>query len=81
MFRYLFFDFDGTLYDTVEGITRCVQYALRKRGMDAPLDSLRCFAGPPLDDMVMEKFGFSKEEAEQAEEDAEKTEKTETPAT
>ena len=66
MFRYLFFDFDGTLYDTVEGITRCVQYALRKRGMDAPLDSLRCFAGPPLDDMFMEKFGFSKEEAEQA---------------
>ena len=66
MYRYLFFDFDGTLYDTVEGITRCVQYALRKRGMDAPLDSLRCFAGPPLDDMFMEKFGFTREEAEQA---------------
>ncbi len=66
MYRYLFFDFDGTLYDTVEGITRCVQYALRKRGMDAPLDSLRCFAGPPLDDMFMEKFGFTREDAEQA---------------
>ena len=36
MYRYLFFDFDGTLYDTVEGITRCVQYALRKRGLDVP---------------------------------------------
>ena len=66
MYRYLFFDFDGTLYDTVDGITRCVQYALRKRGMDAPLDSLRCFAGPPLDDMFMEKFGFTREDAEQA---------------
>ena len=66
MYRYLFFDFDGTLYDTVEGITRCVQYALRKRGMDAPLDSLRCFAGPPLDDMFIEKFGFTREDAEQA---------------
>ena len=66
MYPYLFFDFDGTLYDTVEGITRCVQYALRKRGMDAPLDSLRCFAGPPLDDMFMEKFGFTREDAEQA---------------
>lgn len=65
-FRYLFFDFDGTLYDTVEGITRCVQYALRKRGMDAPLESLRCFAGPPLDEMFREKFGFSQAEAEQA---------------
>ena len=66
MYQYLFFDFDGTLYDTVEGITRCVQYALRKRGLDAPLDSLRCFAGPPLDDMFMEKFGFTREDAEQA---------------
>jgi phosphoglycolate phosphatase-like HAD superfamily hydrolase len=35
--KYLFFDFDGTLYDTVEGITKCVQYALRKRGLDAEL--------------------------------------------
>lgn len=66
MYRYLFFDFDGTLYDTVEGITRSVQYALRKRGMDAPLASLRCFAGPPLDEMFREKFGFSQTEAEQA---------------
>lgn len=66
MYRYLFFDFDGTLYDTVEGITRCVQYALRKRGLDAPLESLRCFAGPPLDDMFVEKFGLTREDAEQA---------------
>ena len=66
MYQYLFFDFDGTLYDTVEGITRCVQYALSKRGLDAPLDALRCFAGPPLDDMFMEKFGFTREDAEQA---------------
>ncbi len=66
MYSYLFFDFDGTLYDTVEGITRCVRYALRKRGMDAPLSSLRCFAGPPLDEMFRERFGFSQAEAEQA---------------
>lgn len=66
MYTNLFFDFDGTLYDTVEGITRSVRYALRKRGMDAPLSELRCFAGPPLDEMFMEKFGFSRPEAEQA---------------
>ncbi|MBQ6274577.1 MAG: HAD hydrolase-like protein [Oscillospiraceae bacterium] len=64
--NYIFFDFDGTLYDTVEGITKCVRYALQKRGMDAELSSLRCFAGPPLDEMFMEKFGFSRPEAEQA---------------
>ena len=45
MARYLFFDFDGTLYDTVEGISKCVQYALHKRELDAELSELRCFAG------------------------------------
>ena len=66
MISLILFDFDGTVYDTVEGITRSVQYALRKRGGDAELDDLRCFAGPPLIDMFREKFGFSLEEAEQA---------------
>ncbi len=66
MLKYLFFDFDGTLFDTVEGITNCVRYALLKRGMDAPLSELRCFAGPPLDEMFMEKFGFDPEDAKQA---------------
>ena len=66
MYTNLFFDFDGTLYDTVEGITKCVRYALRKRGMDAPLEELRCFAGPPLTDMFMEKDGFSREEGDRA---------------
>ena len=31
------FDFDGTVFDTVEGITKSVQYAIRKHGMDANL--------------------------------------------
>ncbi len=62
----LLFDFDGTVFDTVEGITKSVRYAIRKRGMDAPLESLRCFAGPPLVDMFMEHFGFDRADAEQA---------------
>ena len=66
MARYLFFDFDGTLYDTVEGISKCVLYALRKRGLEAPLEELRCFAGPPLDEMFREKFGLTREDSEQA---------------
>ena len=63
MFRDLFFDFDGTLYDTVEGITKSVRYALNKRGLDAPLEALRCFAGPPLEEMFQEQFNFSPEES------------------
>ena len=59
------FDFDGTVFDTVEGITKSIQYALRKHGRDVELEDLRCFAGPPLVDKFMEVYGVSKEEAEQ----------------
>ena len=61
----VFFDFDGTVFDTVEGITKCVQYAIRKHGMDAELDTLRCFAGPPLVDKFTEVFNVPQETAEQ----------------
>lgn len=66
MYRVVLFDFDGTVYDTVEGITKSVQYAVRKQGLDAELEALRCFAGPPLEDMFMERFGFTLEQAKQA---------------
>ena len=66
MFRYILFDFDGTLYDTVEGIAKSAQYALEKLGVRAELDELRCFAGPPLVDKFMEMFGFSHEKAFEA---------------
>lgn len=59
------FDFDGTVFDTVEGITKSIQYALRKHGRDAALEDLRCFAGPPLVDKFMEVYGVTREEAEQ----------------
>lgn len=63
MYDCILFDFDGTLFDTVEGITKSVRYALNKRGLDAELDELRCFAGPPLAAMFSAVFGFSEEEA------------------
>lgn len=66
MYRYVLFDFDGTVFDTLEGITKSVRYALNKLGADAPLSELRCFAGPPLFDMFTEKFGFEPTKAQQA---------------
>ncbi len=36
MFQYCLFDLDGTLTDPGEGITRCVQYALRSLGIEEP---------------------------------------------
>ncbi|RYM07301.1 HAD family hydrolase [Sporolactobacillus sp. THM7-7] len=47
------FDLDGTLTDPKIGITKSVQYALKRMGIDEPdLDRLECFIGPPL----MESF-------------------------
>ena len=57
------FDFDGTVFDTVEGITKSIQYAVRKHGMEAELNELRCFAGPPLVEKFMEVYGVDEEEA------------------
>ena len=56
------FDFDGTIFDTVEGITKSIQYALRKHGREESLDRLRCFAGPPLVEKFMEEFDVSEAE-------------------
>lgn len=66
MYKYILFDFDGTVFDTEEGITKSARYAINQFGLDAELDFLRCFAGPPLVDKFMEVFGFSREQAEQA---------------
>lgn len=69
MYRYVLFDFDGTVYDTVEGITKSVQYALAKHGISAELSELRCFAGPPLADKFMEVYSVTDEQARQLVED------------
>jgi len=65
MYKTVLFDFDGTVYDTVEGITKSVRYAMNKHGMDKPLEELRCFAGPPLLDMFMSVCGVDEAQAEQ----------------
>ena len=65
MFQTILFDFDGTVFDTVEGITKSIRYALQKHGTDAELSELRCFAGPPLIEKFIEVYGVTEEEAEQ----------------
>lgn len=66
MYQYLFFDLDGTLTDPREGITKSVQHALARMGIDEPdLTKLEPFIGPPLIDSFMEYYGFSMEQARQ----------------
>lgn len=69
MYNCILFDFDGTIYDTVDGIINSVRYALNKHGMDAPDSVLRTFAGPPMEDMFMQTFHKTVEEAAQLRED------------
>ena len=67
MFRYCLFDLDGTLTDSKEGITKSVQYALKKFGIEEPdLDKLEPFVGPPLKDSFREFYGFPEEELDKA---------------
>ena len=47
--RNILFDLDGTLTDPVEGITRCIQYALERMSAPPPgRDDLLAHIGPPL---------------------------------
>ncbi len=65
----ILFDLDGTITDSGEGITKSVQYALSKLGIEEPdLDNLRKFIGPPLIDSFEKYYGFSREEAIRARE-------------
>ena len=64
MYKYILFDLDGTLTDSAEGITKCVQYALKALGVDEPyLNKLRPFIGPPLVECFMKLYGFTEEQA------------------
>lgn len=62
--EYILFDLDGTLTDSSEGIINSLMYAFSK--LDFKVESreeLRCFIGPPLIEMMMERYGFSREKA------------------
>jgi len=63
MFTYLFFDLDGTLTDSADGIINSVLYTLKKWGIDeTDREKLRKFVGPPLKDSFAKYYGFKPEE-------------------
>ncbi|MBU9722777.1 MULTISPECIES: HAD family hydrolase [Bacillaceae] len=66
-YKLILFDLDGTLSDPKVGITKSVQYALCKMGIEDPdLDKLECFIGPPLQDSFKEYYGFDEEQTQKA---------------
>lgn len=64
--EFLFFDLDGTIVDSGEGIMKCGQHALRHFGIEEPFNELRKFVGPPLEDAFSEFYGFSPEKTQEA---------------
>ncbi len=63
MYPYVFFDLDGTLTDSKEGVLECVRYAIEAMGRPVPEEDLLKFIGPPLQDSFVRYCGFSQEEA------------------
>ena len=65
MYRTILFDFDGTVFDTGEGIMKSVRYAAEAFGYQEPdLEALRCFVGPPLRGQFMKRYGVDAGPAE-----------------
>jgi phosphoglycolate phosphatase len=58
MYKTVFFDFDGTVFDTGPGVMNSVAYAAEAFGYP-PADeaTLRSFVGPPLKEQFMRVFG------------------------
>lgn len=66
-YTIVMFDLDGTLTDPKAGITRSVQYALAKLGIDEPdLEHLTPFIGPPLRTTFQDVYRLTPAQAEAA---------------
>ena len=64
--KAIFFDLDGTLTDSGEGIMNCATLALEHFGLPVPSrEEMRVFVGPPLDQTFI-KFGVPAEKAQEA---------------
>lgn len=66
-YTYLFFDLDGTLMKSGEGIMRCAQHALQHFGIHVEhWEELLPFVGPPLEDSFKHFYHFTDEQVKEA---------------
>lgn len=63
-YKNILFDFDGTLFDTGEGIINAVKYTIDKLKLKSiDRETIKRFVGPPLVESFMNVYGFDKEYA------------------
>lgn len=67
LYKYIIFDFDGTLFDSRIGIVNSVKYALDQLKIEHPSEEIfTSFIGPPLHHSFQKHFGLSKMDTEYA---------------
>ena len=65
-YKAVFFDLDGTLTDSGEGIINCATLALNHFGLPVPSrQEMRVFVGPPLDQTFI-RFGVPSDKTDEA---------------
>ena len=62
-YSVVFFDLDGTVADSGEGVTNSVIYALERFGMTETTENTKRFIGPPLAHSFKSFYGFDDEKA------------------
>ena len=63
-YKAVFFDFDGTIADTGDGIFHSVKYAIKESGYPPINDnSMRTFIGPPVFDSFKRELGMNEEQS------------------
>ena len=66
-YKYIFWDLDGTISDSGEGIFKSVTYAVGHMGTELPSAKiLRKFVGPPLTESFAKYCGYTPEDADRA---------------
>ncbi|MCD8300531.1 MAG: HAD hydrolase-like protein [Clostridiales bacterium] len=65
-YKYIFWDLDGTLINTYEGVSNCVQHALDHYGIDLRGTDYSCFIGPPLRYSFPKYAGIPEKDVEEA---------------
>ena len=64
--QYIFWDLDGTLTESGEGIINSVLYALEKKGIyEKDREKLASFVGPPLRESFMKHYGMDMQGADE----------------
>lgn len=65
-YKYVFFDFDGTISDSKSGVIEAVVYVLGHFGISVDdIESLKCYVGPPLELAFMEYAGLSEKQIDE----------------